>query len=164
MAFILSWMPPAMIHLYLQTCQRRECSPLACLQVFWQDGSKKSQSNQYAHCWYRNLLHDIYIICSEDTNVAATHRHILNQDLFLQEEVYYVNLVSRGGEVDSILSLQYVRSTENAFNYNVWKIHWKRNGLPGLYAKESIYPVCPVWFVRRIITGMISSNEKTKKL
>lgn len=59
----------------------------------------------------------VCINCSADINAQQTHvAAFFPPEPFLQNEAHYLSMVGGGREVDSILFLLYVGSTENTFS------------------------------------------------
>lgn len=105
MAFILSWLYPASINLYLQTCHKREHD------LSFRLGA---QSQRLINMHIISMMLYVYINCRD---VTAAHRlpH-LSPEPSLQHGAHYPGSVSRGGEVDSVLFSLYVCPAENTFN------------------------------------------------
>lgn len=113
MEFILRWLPPATIHLYLQTCQRRARQASGRI---WAWSHRLINTPALS---LRNLHCDAHDTKAQQPPITT----FLPPEPFLREAPYYLCLFGGGRGVDSILFLQYVWSTENTFNYKVWKMY-----------------------------------------
>lgn len=111
MAFTLSSLYLASIHLYLQTCQSESTKRLAGYEQGF--GLIKLDVVGLGLC---DMMY-VCINCSKDINTQQPHiATFLPPDPFLHDEAHYLGKVGRGREVDSILFVLYVEPTASTFS------------------------------------------------